>query len=343
MRVHGGWCCLGAVLLLAAGCSGGADSQKETLTLGAYTVPKEVYQQELIPRFQRLWKEKTGRELHVQQSYMASGAQSRAIAMGFEADIAALSLEADVERLREAGLITHDWRKGTFRGFITNSIVVMVVRPGNPKHIQRWEDLTRPDVDVIYPSPKTSGGAMWIVNAIYGSSLKQTEIATGRPDPAAARSLLAAVQSRVRIMNKSGRASVTTYETGVGDVLLTYENEAKLRQRQGKAFPVVVPDATILIENPVAVVDAYVDRHGNRKVAEAFVRFLQSAEAQRCFARFGFRPVNTQVAAEFSAEFPTPEHLFDIRFLGGWRKVVDLLYGENGVWTSIFGNSGETE
>jgi len=332
--------CLLLGTCMLAGCGGKRDISEDTLTLGAYTVPKEVYQRELIPRFQRIWKEKTGRDLHVRQSYMASGAQSRAIARGFEADIAALSLEADIERLRTEGLISHDWRKDEYRGFVTNSIVVMVTRPGNPKGIRDWSDLIRQDVDVLYPSPKTSGGAMWVVNAIYGSSLKRTLLETGVADDVAAGKFLAALQARVRVMNKSGRASVTTYETGVGDVLLTYENEALLRQRQGKAFPFIVPDATILIENPIAVVDANVDRHGNREAAEAFVGFLRSPEAQRCFARYGFRPVDADIAAEFSDAFPKPLHLFDIRFLGGWPRVSELLYGKNGVWTGIFERKG---
>ncbi|HDP95867.1 MAG TPA: sulfate ABC transporter substrate-binding protein [Candidatus Aminicenantes bacterium] len=339
MRIFRRLVCLGLLGLLA-GCGGHTDTVSDTLTLGAYTVPKEVYQRELIPRFQQLWKQKTGRDLHVQQSYMASGAQSRAIVQGFEADIAALSLEADIERLRDARLITHDWQEAQHRGFITRSIVVMMARPGNPKNIQGWEDLTREDVDVIYPSPRTSGGAMWVVNAIYGSELKRTEIETGSADPLAAGNFLAAVQSRVRVMSKSGRASVTTFETGVGDVLLTYENEALLRQKQGKEFSIIVPDETILIENPIAVVDANVERHGNREVAEAFVQFLHSAEAQRAFARYGFRSVNADVAAEFATVFPRPPRLFDIRYLGGWKKATDLLYSSRGVWTRIFEQQG---
>ena len=314
------------------------DSEPITLTLGAYTVPKEVYQQELIPRFQRIWKEKTGQAVYFEQSYMASGAQSRTIATGFEADIAALSLEKDVERLRDKGLITHDW-KGRNGGFITRSVVVIVVRPQNPKRIRGWEDLTRPDVNVIYPSPKTSGGAMWIVNAIYGSRLRETEAEQGGPDETAAEKFLAGVQARVKVMNKSGRASVTTFENGIGDVLLTYENEAILRKKQNKDFPFIIPSSTILIENPVAVVDANVEKHGNRDVAEAFLGFLHSAEAQRCFARFGFRPVHPDVAKEFKEEYPEPEMLFDVRYLGGWNSISNKLYGKSGIWTKIF--SGE--
>jgi len=336
-------CSFACLLVLAGlgGCGQAADTARDTLTLGVYTVPKEVYQRELIPAFQRRWKEETGRDLHVQQSYMASGAQSRAIAQGFEADIAALSLEADVERLRDAGLISHDWRSRDHGGFVTRSLVVMAVRPDNPRQIRDWDDLTNPHIEVLYPSPKTSGGAMWVVNAIYGSRLKMSAGESGQPDPAAAKKFLAAVQSRVRVMNKSGRESVTAFESGVGDVLLTYENEALLRQKQGKAFPFIIPDATILIENPIALVDANVDRHNNREVAEAFLRYIHSPEAQRIFARYGFRPVDPQVTAEFAEIYPQPAQLFDIQYLGGWNAAIDLLYSSRGIWTQIFERNGD--
>lgn len=136
-------------------------------------------------------------------------------------------------------------------------------------------------------------------------------------------------------MDKSGRASVTTFENGIGDALLTYENEALLRQKSGKDFPFLVPDATILIENPVALVDRNVDKHGNREVAEAFLNFLLSKEAQRYFAEYGFRPVDEEIAEEFGDNYPLPSLLFDISYLGGWEKVTEEIYGEDGIWTRI--------
>jgi sulfate/thiosulfate-binding protein len=301
-----------------SGCSGkqetGKDAKSVTLTLGAYTVPKEAYQKEIIPAFKKMWKEKTGQEVNFEESYVASGAQSRAIAGGFEADIAALSLEDDVTRLVTNGMITHDWKSKKQNGFITRSVVAMAYRTGNPKNIKTWEDLTSDKIDVIYPSPKTSGGAMWIVNAIYGAGLKISEKEKGKQDPAYARSLLERIQERVKVMDESGRASVTTFENGIGDVLLTYENEAVLRQVQGKDFPFIVPDATILIENPVAIVDKYVEKHGNRQVAEAFVEFLYSKEAQRSFSKYGFRSVDPEVLEEFKAKYPVPSLLFDMSY-----------------------------
>lgn len=330
------WLAVIIVLVLFA-CRGEKPpaADEVTLTLGAYTVPKEAYEKEIIPAFQKYWREKTGRSVRFEESYIASGAQSRAIAAGFEADIAALSLEKDVERLRDQGLISHDWTDTPTRGFVTRSVVVIAYRPGNPKDIRDWMDLTREDVEVLYPSPKTSGGAMWDVNALYGAGLKLSEVETGIKDERRAGELLKAVQRNVRVMDKSGRASVTTFENGVGDALLTYENEALLRRMQGREMDFVIPDATILIENPIAVIDANVEKHGNRETAEAFVEFVLRPEAQRSFARYGFRPVDEAVAAEFSVQYPQPKYLFDISYLGGWDEVHKSIFGPEGIWTRI--------
>jgi sulfate/thiosulfate-binding protein len=325
------------VLIIALGCrstkkGGGGEA---TLILGAYTVPKEAYENEIIPAFKKFWSEKTGQSVRFQESYIASGAQSRAIQSGFEADIAALSLYEDVERLKESGLITHDWTSRGYKGIVTRSVVVIAFREGNPKNIRDWQDLTREDIEVLYPNPKTSGGAMWDINAVYGAGLKISEARTGLPDPAFARDLLKSIQRRVRVMDKSGRASVTTFENGIGDALVTYENEVILRRKQGREMPYVIPEATLLIENPVAVIDRFVDKHKNREVAEAFVEFVLSREAQASFARYGFRPVDEEVAAEFAGQYPEPLLLFDIGYLGGWLRVNAEIYGPSGIWTQI--------
>ncbi len=324
-------------LLLLSGCGRTKDPSEQsiTLTLGAFTVPKEVYQKKIIPAFTDFWKEKTGQNVRFEQSYEASGAQSRAIRSGFEADIAALSLEKDIESIRKAGLITHDWKKNRGKGFITRSIVIIAHRPGNPKNIKGLDDLKHRNIEVIYPSPKTSGGAMWVVNTIYGAGLKISEIKTGRQDISFARDFLKSIQKRVKVMDKSGRMSVTTFENGIGDALLTYENEALLRQKQGREFPFIIPDATILIENPIALVDKNVDRHKNREVAEAFVEFLYTKESQRSFADYGFRPVNNDVALEYKDKYPMPKNLFDINYLGGWKNVQKVIYAKEGIWNAV--------
>jgi sulfate transport system substrate-binding protein len=305
------------------------------LTLGAYTVAHEAYEKEIIPAFKRYWQEKTGSSVSFETSYAASGAQARAIQAGFEADIAALSLEKHIDVLEKAGLVTHDWRAGPHRGVVTRSVVVIAHRPGNPKNIRSFSDLSRQDIDVIYPDPKTSGGAMWVVCAIYGAGLKQSAHENTKPDPGYARQFLKSIQKRVAVMDESGRMSVQTFESGRGDALVTYENEALLRQKQGDEFPFFVPSSTIEIENPVALVDKNVDKHGNREAAEAFVRFLYAKSAQRAFARCGFRPVDPEVAEAFAEKYPRPAELFDIGFLGGWKRAQKTLFGPEGVWTEV--------
>lgn len=313
----------------------------DTLVLAAYTVPKEAYTAEIIPAFREHWRRKTGRDVEVQQSYEASGTQARAVAGGFEADVVALSLEGDVDKVAEAGLITHDWRARPWRGFITRSLVVIVTRPGNPKNIRDWSDLARPDVEVLYPNPKTSGGAMWCVNAIYGAGLKMSEADRGVPDAAVARDLLKRIQGRVKVMDKSGRESVTTFERGIGDALITYENEVLLRGLQGRPLPYIIPRATILIENPVAVVDRYADKHGSRAVAEEFVQFLHGEAAQRAFARYGFRPASPEILREVADRYPTAPLQFDIGALGGWTRAREMLYGPQGIWTQVTQELGQ--
>ena len=329
------------LLTLVTGCSAPQPAEQtkpvteDVIVLGAYTVPKEAYQKEIIPAFKKLWKEKTGRDVIFEESYVGSGAQARAIVGGFEADVAALSLEGDIDRITEAGLITHNWKERKYAGFITNSIVVIGYRDGNPKDIHDWEDLTRDDIDLICPNPKTSGGAQWFINAAYGAGLMMTEKEKGISDSEYARDLLKRILMRIKVMNNSGRSSVTTYERGVGDAILTYENEALLRQMQGRSFEFAIPKATILIQNPVALVDKYADKHGTREVASAFIDFLETDFSQRALARYGFRSVNSEIAGEFADKYPEPEYLFDMSYLGGWTQVNIEIYGSEGLWTQL--------
>lgn len=307
-----------------------AQEKVVTITLAAYTVPKEAYQSAIIPAFQRYWKENAGETVVFKESYAASGAQARAIVGGLEADVAALSLQSDVETLVKAGLVSTEWNKKPYSGMITRSVVAIGVEKGNPKGIHDWQDLTRPGMSVLYPNPRTSGGAMWDINAIYGSAMKMSN-----GDKAAGARLLAAIQKNVTVMDKSGRESMTTFEKGQGDAVITYENELLLRNMQEPKYDIIYPPATILIENPVAVVDSNVDKHGNRAAVEAFVDFLWSAPAQEAFAKYGFRPVTAEQADKYRSKYPVPEMLFDIHYLGGWPQVEAEIYGPQGVWTRI--------
>ncbi len=329
-----------ALVLLAlsflTGCGGRSDSYGEaTLTLGAYTTPREAYSKAIIPEFQKHWKAKTGQEVEFQESYQGSGAQSRAITSGFEADIAALSLESDVTRVAEAGLIRHDWQANQYRGIVSTSLVVIAVRPGNPLGVRDWTDLTRPGLKVLTPDPKTSGGAQWNIAAIYGAALRgYADVPKG--DPRGAREFLGRVLRNVSIMDKGARESITNFEKGVGDVAVTYENEVLVGRKAGQKYDYVIPRSTILIENPVALVDAYVDKHGVRRAAEGFIDFLWTRDAQRVFAKYGLRPVETATAQEVAGQFQPAGDVWKIDFLGGWKKASQDIFGPDGVYTKSF-------
>lgn len=310
------------------------DDQSNTLVIGAYSVAKDAVG-ELLPKFQAEWKAKTGQTVHFQESYEASGTQARAIVGGFEADVALLAMESDIDKLVKADLVSSNWKQAPNDGMITRSIVVLGTRAGNPLGIRDFEDLTKPGVKVLYPNPKTSGGAQWDINAIYGAGLKLSEEEQGKKDPAVAKAFLEKVHENVESLDKSGRSSMAAFEYGVGDVIVTYENELLARIAKGVNYDIVVPKNTILIENPAVVVDKYADKHGNRELAEAFIAYLRTPEAQRIFAKHGFRSVDPEVFAETKSSFPTPEGLFDINYLGGWDKVRSTLYSKRGVWYQV--------
>ena len=297
-----------------------ANGGPNTLVLGAYTTPREAYGK-LIPIFKAQWKQQTGQDLTFQESYQGSGAQSRAIAEGFEADIAALSLEADITRIQKAGLITSDWKAGPSKGMISDSVVSFAVRKGNPKAIKDWADLAKPGLQVLTPNPKTSGGAQWNILALYGAAKRGFVAGVAKDDDVAATEFLKAVLKNVTVMDKGARESITNFEKGVGDVAITYENEVRVGQLGGQDYELVIPRSSILIENPVALVDKYVDKHGNRKAAEAFVAFLFTPDAQNVFAQYGLRSVDPEVAKATASQFPAVTDLFNIDYFIVNRKV----------------------
>jgi sulfate/thiosulfate transport system substrate-binding protein len=313
-RARLGAALLAAVALLAAGCGGsGGSGGGNRLTLVAYSTPREAYEQ-LIPAFQ---KTDAGKGVSFSQSYGASGDQARAVQSGLAADVVALSLEPDMTKLVDAGLVAKDWNAGPHRGMVTDSVVVLVVRKGNPKNIRTWDDLVKPGVEVITPNPFTSGGARWNVMAAYGAQLK-----LGRTHEQAV-AYLEQMFRNVPVQDKSAREALQTFVGGKGDVMLAYENEAITAQQKQQPVDYVVPDQTILIENPIAVTTK--SKHPEK--ARAFLDYLLSAEAQQVFVDKGYRPVNEQVAA--SAKFPTPSGLFTIAELGGWSEVTKKFFDKN--------------
>lgn len=340
---------LGVILALLAGslaaCASPAGNQaggtgqpaagsgsEVKLTLGAYTTPREAYSK-LIPIFQKQWKDKTGQTITFEESYLGSGAQSRAIVEGFEADVAALSLQADIDRIVKANLITHDWKAGQYKGIVSDSIVVFAVRPGNPKGIKDWADLAKPGLQILTPNPKTSGGAMWNILALYGAAKRGFIEGVAKDDDKAAQDFLLSVLKNITVMDKGARESITNFEKGVGDVAITYENEVVVGQQGGQKYDQVIPRSTILIENPVAVVDVYADKHGTRQAAEAFVAFLFTKEAQEILAQYGLRPVNPEVLA--AVQYPAVEDLFTIEAFGGWEEATPKFFGDNGIYYQV--------
>jgi sulfate/thiosulfate-binding protein len=308
-----------AALLLsavAAGCGGTGEASSEgeggsaKLSLVAYSTPKEAYE-ELIPAFQ---KTPAGTGVSFDQSYGSSGDQSRAVESGLPADVLALSLAPDVDRLVEPGLVAADWAQDDFRGFVTNSVVVFAVREGNPKNIRTWDDIVRDDVEVITPNPFTSGGAKWNLMAAYGSQIEQGS------SPEEALEFLRRVLANTPVQDKSARESLQTFAGGKGDVLLAYENEAITAQNAEIELEYVIPDETILIQNPVAV--STESEHPEQ--AQAFVDWLREPEAQQIFASKGYRSVREELVD--AATYPTPKSLFTIDEFGGWDQVNDEFF-----------------
>jgi sulfate/thiosulfate transport system substrate-binding protein len=326
-----------ALIALGSGCGPARDPNTDVLKIGAYSVVREVLHDGLLPAFAADWKSKTGRPVTFEESYTGSGQQARAIATGFDADIAILSHEGDMGVLVKAGRVKPTWKDGPNHGIVSHSLVVIGYRPGNPHAIKDWADLAKSGVGVLYPDPKTSGGARWNINALYGSAfLASRESNSGQADLAAVRDFMAKVQANVVNMDESGRQSMANFaERGTGDAIVTYENELLLRNKDNDAIPYLVPPATLLIESPLAVVESSVNSHGSRAVAEALVEFLLSDPGQRIFAEFGFRPVKSDLAGPRGAP-PLPTKLFTMADLGGWAKLEQELYGPKGLWTSTF-------
>ncbi len=275
------------------------------LSLVAYSTPQEAYEK-IIEAFKATTQ---GKNITFTKSFGSSGDQSRAVVAGLEADYVAFSLEPDVTRLVKEGLVAEDWNDDPYGGNVTDSIVVLVVRKGNPKHITGWADLAKPGVEVITANPFTSGGARWNVMAAYG------QIIEGGGTEAEGVAYLNALFENVPVQDDNARKSLQTFTSGKGDVLLAYENEAIFAQQNGQDIDYIVPDATILIENPVAITTST----GHLEQAKAFLDYVRGPEAQEIFADNGYRPVIDGVEGPY--DFPTPTGLFTIADFGGWSDV----------------------
>jgi sulfate transport system substrate-binding protein len=304
-----------------AGASGGGGSTP--LNLVAYSTPKKAYDA-LSSAFTA---SPAGKGVSFAESFGASGAQSRAVASGQPADVVAFSTTPDVTRLVKAGIVSKSWDANSYKGIVTDSVVVLVVRKGNPKHVTGWDDLVKPGIDVITPNPSTSGSARWNVLAAYGAQLKEGKL------PAQALAFVhTLLTKRVSVQDTSGSAAMQTFTGGKGDVLLSYESEAISAEKAGLAIQHIVPKQTILIQTPVAVTS----NSSHASAAQQFVNWLWSPAAQTIWAKKGYRPVLSSVLSQYASKFPTPPQLFTISFLGGWTKVSKTFFAPStGLITKI--------
>ena len=302
-----------------AGCGGSSDAASGSakpagaadagtqLNLVAYSTPKQAYDA-LTAAFSQT---AAGKGVGFAQSFGPSGAQSRAVDSGQSADVVAFSTEPDVTRLVKDGIVARSWNANPQKGVSSDSVVVFVVRRGNPKHISGWSDLVKPGVDVVTPNPSTSGSARWNILAGYGAELEQGK----SPDQALAyvRTLLT---KNVSVQDSSASAALQTFTGGKGDVLLDYESDALAAVRAGDGVQLVYPKQTILIETPIAVTA----KSAHAAQARAFLTYQWSPAGQAVWARQGYRPVDKTVLAKYAGTFPTPPQLFTIDFLGGWKR-----------------------
>jgi sulfate/thiosulfate transport system substrate-binding protein len=307
----------------AAATGSGSGGSSTQLALVAYSTPKKAYDA-LTTAFEQT---SAGKRVSFSQSFGASGSQSRAVATGQPADLVAFSLEPDISRLVKAGLVSSNWDANPQKGISSNSVVVFVVRKGNPKHIAGWDDLVKPGVDVITPNPSTSGSARWNILAGYGAQLKE-----GKSSTEALSYVKTLLTKNVSVQDSSASAALQTFTSGKGDVLLDYESDAIAARKAGDAIDYLIPKQTILIQTPIAATA----KSSHAQQARAFVNWQWTTAGQTIWAEHGYRPVDPAVAKQFASRFPTPPQLFTIEYLGGWTKVKKEFFDpSNGSITKI--------
>jgi sulfate/thiosulfate-binding protein len=311
-----------------------ADGAKLSILNVSYDPTRELYQ-DFNAAFIQHWKETKNQDIEIKQSHGGSGKQARAVIDGLEADVVTLALAYDVDAIAEKGLINQEWQ-----GRLPNksapytSTIVFLVRKGNPKNIKDWNDLIQPNVSVITPNPKTSGGARWNYLAAFGYSLRNNN-----NDEARATEFVLKLFQNVPVLDSGARGSTTTFvERGIGDVLLAWENEALLALKELKAgeFEIVYPSVSILAEPPVAVVDKVVDAHKTREIAQAYLEYLSTPIGQELAAKHYFRPRDESVAKKYEAQFPKVT-LFTIdELFGGWKSAQTKHFADGGVFDGIY-------
>lgn len=299
----------------------------------SYDPTRELYQ-EFNEQFSTYWKEQTGQQVTIKQSHGGSGKQSRSVIDGLDADVVTLALAYDIDALTERGFLESEWQKKLPDNSAPyTSTIVFLVRKGNPKQINNWDDLLKPGVEVITPNPKTSGGARWNYLAAWGYALKKNN-----GDQEKAKAYVTELFKHVPVLDSGARGATTTFvERGLGDVLLAWENEAFLSVNElGKdKFEIVVPEVSILAEPPVAVVEKVVEKRGTREVAEAYLNYLYTEEGQELAAKHYYRPRSEQTAANYKDVFPKLE-LFTIEEFGGWKEAQKTHFADGGTFDQIY-------
>jgi len=302
------------------------------LTLVSFAVTRTAHER-IIPKFVEKWKQEQGQNVTFSQSYGGSGSQTRAVIDGLEADVVHLALALDTQKLEQTGFIQPGWEnEAPNNSIVSKSVAALVVREGNPKGIKTWTDLAQGGVSLITADPKTSGVARWNFLALWNSAIK-----SGSNDGTAVE-FVTKIYKNVLVLTKDAReASDVFFKQGQGDALINYENEVLLAAQNGQKLPYVVPDVNISIDNPIAVVDKNVDRHGTREVAEAFVKYLFTPEAQQEFAKVGFRPVDPTVAQtkEFVAQYPPVKSLSTVQDYGGWSEIQNKFFADGAIFDKI--------
>ena len=306
-------------------------AETPVISFAAYSTPREAYGK-IIPAFVSQWKEDNNdQNVIFQESYAGSTAQAANVIAGYPADVVALSLAPDVDQIADAGIITHDWTDTADAGMVSTSVVVFDVRPGNPLGIADWDDLG--SAEILTPDPASSGGARWNLVSLWGAALRgYAGVSEG--DEAGATKLMQDVLGNVLVFDKSARDSIQNFEAGNGNVAITYENEVLTAQEAGLEDEAVYPPSTVLIENPVAIVDKNVDEHCVREVAEAFVDYLHTPEAKEIFTDVGFlRSTDVKEAQKGGGQFPAIEDLFTVDEIGGWDALNEKLFSDSGIVT----------
>lgn len=328
---------LPGLLLSLSACSkpGAAGAEPVTLLNVSYDPTRELYE-ELNAAFAKHWEATQGTKISVKQSHGGSGKQARAVIDGLEADVVTLALAYDVDMLHDKGsLIPQDWQSRLPNNSSPyTSIIVFVVRKGNPQGIRDWEDLLRPGTAVITPNPKTSGGARWNYLAAWGHALRKEG-----GDEAKAREFVTSLYRNVPVLDSGARGSTTTFaERGIGDVLIAWENEALLLTDEvGKdKFEIIVPSDSILAEPPVTIVDTNVDRRGTRAAAEAYLKYLYSEEGQEIAAKHHYRPRSEAISAKYASHFPNVRLFTVDEVFGGWRNAQQTHFDDRGVFDAIY-------